>query len=91
MLMPCRLPELSRICQSIAMLDAVLMPDWELRYYSFNAHWGPGEMMALMRNGGANHYFILFNCQGALIKGYAPDAAMGHLLAKHELIEAVPA
>ncbi len=28
---------LRRLMQSLAMLDAILSPDWELRYYSFNA------------------------------------------------------
>ena len=48
------LPEidsLKRLSQSLAMLDAILEPDWELRYYSFNSHWGEGEMMASMRDG----------------------------------------
>ena len=31
---------LKRLLQSLAMLDAILMPEWEYRYYSFNAHWG---------------------------------------------------
>jgi hypothetical protein len=26
---------------ALAMLDAVLSPDWESRYYSFNRRWSP--------------------------------------------------
>lgn len=37
-------------CRSLAMLDAILSPDWESRYYSFNAGWADGEEMASMRN-----------------------------------------
>jgi len=28
------------------MLDAILSPEWEFRYYSFNSKWAEGEMMA---------------------------------------------
>ena len=42
------LPDVTRLKQllrSMAMLDAILMPEWEYRYYSFNAQWGEGETM----------------------------------------------
>jgi hypothetical protein len=42
---------LRRLWQSMAMLDAILSPDWEYRYYSFNAAWGAGEEMGSMRDG----------------------------------------
>lgn len=29
---------LERLCQSLALLDAILSREWEYRYYSFNAH-----------------------------------------------------
>lgn len=45
--------------QSLAMLDAILMADWEFRYFSFNAKWGAGEMMASMRNGAMRNIIIL--------------------------------
>lgn len=68
--------ELKRISQSLAMLDAILMPDWEYRYYSFDANWGEDEMLASMRNGSGDSYFILFNSAGAIIKGNAHESAM---------------
>jgi hypothetical protein len=43
--------EVKRIAQSLAILDAILMPEWEFRYYSFDAHWGEGEMLASSRAG----------------------------------------
>jgi len=58
------------------MLDAILCPAWELRYYSFNAHWSEGEMMASMRNGSGDEYFIWFPPAGAIIKGFAHEAPM---------------
>ena len=37
-----------RLARSVAMLDAILSPEWEFRYYSFNSKWAEGEMMASM-------------------------------------------
>lgn len=68
--------ELRQRCQSIAMLDLLLMPDWEDRYYSFNIKWGENEMLASMRNGSGDSYFILFTVEGGIIKGYAHESLM---------------
>ena len=68
--------DLRRLCQSLAMLDAILEPEWQYRYYSFNSRWGEGEMLASMRNGSGDDYFILFNEAGAIIKGFAHESAM---------------
>ena len=68
--------ELRRISQSLALLDAILMPDWEYRYYSFDTNWSDDEMLASMRNGSGDSYFILFNSAGAIIKGNAHESAM---------------
>jgi hypothetical protein len=68
--------EVKRISQSLATLDAIMMPDWEYRYFSFDANWGDGEMLASMRNGSGDSYFILFNSHGAIIKGYDHESTM---------------
>jgi len=52
------------------MLDAIIYQEWEYRYYSFNSKWFENEMMASMRNGQGNHYFILFFNGGVAIKGF---------------------
>jgi hypothetical protein len=67
---------LKRLSQSLAMLDAILSPDWEYRYYSFNSKWSADEMMASMRDGSGDDYFILFNSYGAIIKGFAHESPM---------------
>jgi hypothetical protein len=67
---------LQRLSQSLAMLDAIMSPDWEDRYYSFNSKWSKGEMMASMRDGSGDNYFILFNRSGAIIKGFAHESPM---------------
>jgi hypothetical protein len=68
--------ELIRLSKAIAMLDAILSSQWEYRYYSFNAKWGPGELMASMRNGSGDEYFILFDKHGAAIKGFDHECVM---------------
>ena len=67
-------PTLMRLLQSIAMLDAILEPEWQYRYYSFNARWSESEKMGSMRNGQGDDLFVLFNAQGAFIKGFVHDA-----------------
>src|SRR5258708_31307927 len=73
------LPDITRLkllTQSLALLDSILCPEWEYRYYSFNANWGSGEDLASMRNGRGDHFFCLFNQSGAILKGFAHEAPM---------------
>jgi hypothetical protein len=73
------LPSIEGLIQrsrALAMLDAVLSPEWEHRYYSFDSAWGDGEMMASMRNGSGDEYFILFDGHGAVMKGFDHESIM---------------
>ncbi len=66
-----QLPSIQQCQQRLraaAMLDALLMPEWEYRYYSYNANWDTGEEMASMRDGEGVHYFALFTEAGLMIK-----------------------
>jgi hypothetical protein len=67
---------LRRLMQSLAMLDAILSPEWQYRYFSFNNHWAPGEQIGSMRNGQGDHYFSLFNAAGCWLKGYDHESSM---------------
>ncbi len=58
--------------QSLAMMDAILMPDWEMRYFSFNSNW-TGKMMGSMRDGEGSEFFFLFDDMGAAGKIYCPE------------------
>lgn len=53
---------LERLSQSVAMLDAILSPQWDYRYFSFHAVWDTSmnERMASMRNGSGDEYFLVF-------------------------------
>ena len=58
------------------MLDAILSPDWQGRYYSFNACWGDDEAMASMRNGSGDEWFLHFASWGAALKGLAHESPL---------------
>ena len=68
--------DLRRTLQAMAMLDAILCPEWQFRYYSFNATWAPGEQMGSMRNGSGDDLFAHFSAIGCLLKGFAHEYPM---------------
>ncbi|MFF3946228.1 hypothetical protein ACFYYN_15515 [Streptomyces sp. NPDC001902] len=68
-----RLPSIAELrdhCRALAMLDAILSPEWEMRYHSFDAVWDTGEEMASLRNGSGDEYAIVFCAAGAFIRGF---------------------
>jgi hypothetical protein len=72
--------ELKKLCQSLAMLDAIIYPKWQGRYYSFNDCWDKNTSLASMRNAEGDDYFILFVSAGAVIKGFAHESTMSPYL-----------
>jgi hypothetical protein len=50
--------------KAMAMLDAVLSPEWHWRYYSYDTKWGPSEELASMRDGSGNDYAVVFGEAG---------------------------
>ena len=75
--------ELKKRTQSLAVLDAILEREWELRYYSFDGHWNKDEKLASMRNGQGSFYFILFNSFGAIVKGFDRSSWLGKYNLEH--------
>jgi len=69
---------LKALMQSLAVLDAILSPEWEYRYYTFDAHWSVEQAMASMRNGSGDELFALFTPVGAIMKGFAHESLMSH-------------
>jgi len=65
-----------RLTRSLATLDAIMSLEWEARYYSFDSHWGDGQMMASMRNGSGDHWFALIAAAGVALHGLAHESAM---------------
>lgn len=62
--------------QCLAALDAILSPDWEYRYFSFNAGWGDQEQMASMRNGSGDDCSVTFTPQGAYLRGFDHESPL---------------
>lgn len=63
------LPSIRRVqraAQGLALLDAVMAPDREYRYFSFNINWDGQheEMMASMKSGEGSEYFLHFTHEG---------------------------
>jgi hypothetical protein len=54
--------------RALAMLDAIVSPEWEDRYYSFDPRWSPGEEAASMRDGSGNDYAIVFSPAGVYVQ-----------------------
>ncbi len=75
------LPEiatLKQLCKALATLDAIISPDWESRYYSYDKDWGPNEECFSMRDGSGDEFLILFSSYGAVINGFAHDSTMSN-------------
>jgi len=64
------------ISQSLALLDAILSPDWDYRYYFFNAHWADQQAAAWMGNGEGDSYTVWFSPDGVVLKGFAHESPM---------------
>ena len=67
---------LKELMQSLAMLDAIIMREWDYRYYSFNSKWAEGEQMASMRNGEGDGWYCGFDVAGAFLKGFDHESEM---------------
>lgn len=70
---------LRRLLQSLAMLDAILQPEWEYRWYSFNSKWSRrrrGEQMGSMRTGSGDEFSAHFTKAGCWFKGFDHEAPM---------------
>jgi hypothetical protein len=70
------IPTMRQWSQSLAVLDAILSPEWEYRYFSFDAHWAPDEELASMRNGSGDEYSIVFAPVGAFARGFDHESDM---------------
>lgn len=74
-----RLPDIETVrrwSQSLALVDAILSPEWEYRYFSFDAGWAADQEMASMRNGSGDEYSITFAPVGAYVRGFDHESDM---------------
>ena len=82
--------QLERLLQSLAVLDAILSPEWEYRYYSFDTNWSAKEKLGSMRNGSGDDLFALFNEAGCFVKGFSHEHWSDELR-RADFYKAVPA
>ncbi|MFB6838050.1 hypothetical protein [Streptomyces sp. NPDC056361] len=68
--------ELRDHSRGLAMLEAVLCPEWESRYYSFDAHWSETEQLASMKDGSGDEYTIVLSPAGAFARVFAHESPM---------------
>jgi hypothetical protein len=69
-------PALRKITKALAMLDAIIEPEWEYRYFSFNSKWSESEEMASMRNGSGDGWYCVFSSTGIFLKGFDHESEM---------------
>ncbi|OKJ08180.1 hypothetical protein [Kitasatospora sp. CB01950] len=70
--------ELRDHCRTLAVLEAILLPEWGDRYFGYDARWNveAGEEMASMRDGSGDEYSIVFTAAGAYVRGFAHETEM---------------
>lgn len=54
------IPSLKNLLKALATADAIIQPEWEHRYFSYDSSWGDDEEMASMRDGTGGHWFVHF-------------------------------
>jgi hypothetical protein len=61
------------LTRSLAALDAIMSPEFEYRYYSFDARWADNTMMASMRNAEGDHWVAILCEHGIALHGLAHE------------------
>jgi len=58
--------DVKKTSQGLALVDAIIMPEWEYRYFSFDNKWSEdgSEAMGSMRDGSGAEYFLHFSNEG---------------------------
>jgi hypothetical protein len=59
-----------RTCRAVAALDAILSPEWEYRYHTYNPEWAEGEEFFEMNDGEGDQMLVLFRPEGCVINGF---------------------
>lgn len=66
--------------KTLAAVEAIVCPDWEERYFSYNSKWSEREEMASMRDGCGAEWFAWFHQSLIAYKYFSPeDGAMKDL------------
>jgi len=68
--------QLRQICKSISALEAIISPEWEYRYYSYQNDWNDIDEFCGMRNGQGDQMLLLFRPDSVVINGFAHESEM---------------
>ena len=60
--------ELRKLMISLAILDAIMSPEWQYRYYSFDPRWSKDVTLASMRNGSGDDFLFCLRRRAASLK-----------------------
>ena len=85
-------PALQQLCKAISVCDAIISPEWEYRYYSYQEKWAKDEEFFEMRDGQGDQMLILFRPDGCVINGFAHELYdyEAELPAKSKLTHGLP-
>ncbi|NNN32595.1 hypothetical protein HLK59_19950 [Streptomyces sp. S3(2020)] len=62
--------------RALAVLDAVMSPEQEGRYFFFSSGWSATEEVASMSDGSGNEYSIVFSAAGVYARGFDHESEM---------------
>lgn len=62
--------------KALALVEAIVSPEWHSRYYSYDANWSTGKENAYFKNGSGDFYNIVFADFGALMIGFDHESVM---------------
>ena len=74
--------------KKLAALDAILSPEWDYRYYSYNSKWSDLIEMASMRDGCGNEWFLWLTDCHAAYKMFSKDD--GYIDSPEALLKTLP-
>ncbi|WP_346345591.1 hypothetical protein [Streptomyces sp. SID5643] len=60
----------------MAVVEAVLSPEWESRHHSFDDHWSETESMASMLSGSGDEYSVVFSPVGVYVREFDHESPM---------------
>lgn len=55
---------------------AMLCPEWQYWYYSFDGNWAQGEMTGSIRDGSGDQVFALFDKHGCFNKEFSHGSSI---------------
>jgi hypothetical protein len=69
--------QLGQRAMALALLDAIICPEAEYRYFSYDCQFAPGQHVASMKNGEGDHWYLHLSGAGAIVKGHVQDLPRG--------------